>query len=192
MADPEGPSPEEESFLRRWSRRKAEARGALEPPGEAPAGSGPGEAPQRLAQGAEGPEGPAIPASDTGAQEGALPDPEEVHEDSDVSAFLAPGVDSNLQQRALRRLFRSSKFNFVDGLEVYDGDYRSFESLGQVITAHLRHRMRFEAEKALREMTEPPGEGDQEGWGDTLVADGRDPARTEDPSDSDAPGTEPT
>ncbi len=190
MADPEGPPSEEEPFLRRWSRRKAQARGELEPPADAPAG--PGEKRRPRDEGAEEPRGSANPASGAGIEDGAVPDPEQVDEDSDVSAFLAPGVDKDLQQRALRRLFRSPKFNIVDGLEVYDGDYRSFESLGQVITAHLRHRMRFEAEKALGEMTEPPGEGGPEARGDDLAVEGREPGRAEDPSDSDEPGAEPT
>jgi len=191
MADPEGPPPEGESFLRRWSRRKAQARGEPEPPAEAP--HGPGEERRIPDEGTEEPQGSAIPASGAGVEAGgALPDPEQVDGDSDVSAFLAPGVDSDIQQQALRRLFRSPKFNIVDGLDVYDGDYRSFQSLGQVITAHLRHRMRFEAEKALREMTGGDGEGAPEARGGSLAADGRGPSRTEDPSGSDEPGAEST
>lgn len=192
MADAEDPPIDGEPFLRRWSRRKAQARGGRERLPEGPAAPGGREETESQDEREEGLEGSAFPASGTGAEAGALPDPQVVDEESDVSAFLMPGVDSDLQQRALRRLFRSPKFNVVDGLDVYDGDYRSFESLGQVITAHLRHRMRFEAEKALRQMAEPSEKRDQGARRHGLAADGQGPFRTDDPPDPDEPETEPT
>ena len=69
-------------------------------------------------------------------------------EDDDYSGFMSPGVSEALRAKALRKLFMSSKFNVVDGLNDYDDDFTSFEALGDIITSDMRHRMEVEAEKA--------------------------------------------
>lgn len=151
MAERSQPPGEEASFLRRWSRRKARARRGEEPdPGILSTSDGP------EADG-EDPEGPQVEDPKGGR---TLPEPETVGEDSDVSPFLAPGVDRDLQREALRRLFRSPKFNVVDGLDVYDGDYRSFQSLGEVITAHFRHRAKVAADREARRLAEAASGGE--------------------------------
>jgi hypothetical protein len=132
---PEPPDPE--GFFQRWSRRKARERAGQPAKGPAEDGEESGAEEDR-----EETEEPALSDAD-------MPPVEELGEDSDVSAFFAPGVSEELRQRALRRLFRGSKFNYRDGLEVYDGDYRSFERLGEVMTADLRHRLERRADEAL-------------------------------------------
>lgn len=76
-----------------------------------------------------------------------LPDIDSLDEHSDYSAFLAPEVSEDLQRMALRKLFTSSRFNVRDGLDDYDEDYRSFHSLGDTVTAEMRHRLERERER---------------------------------------------
>lgn len=123
-----------EPFLERWSRKKARARAGM--PEEEPADAA-GAAPSTGAAGPE-PDGGEAPAAVV------LPDLDELDQDSDYSAFLAPGVDEALRRRALRKLFRSPKFNVLDGLDDYCEDFTTFESLGSIVTAD----MRLQAERA--------------------------------------------
>jgi hypothetical protein len=134
----------DEPFLARWSRLKAQARHPeASPPPEAGA-RGDDEPPEAAA------------AVDAASAEGVppapvqLPDLEQLHEDSDYSAFLAPGVDAELKKRALRKLFHSPKFNVFDGLDTYRDDFTSFPALGSIVTAD----MRFQLERAARELAE--------------------------------------
>jgi hypothetical protein len=136
----------DEPFLARWSRLKAQARHPE--PGPAP------ESGER-----ENDEPPAVPAAPAAvgaaSPEGApapvqLPDLEQLHEDSDYSAFLTPGVDVELRKRALRKLFHSPKFNVFDGLDTYRGDFTSFPALGSIVTADMRYHL----ERAARALAE--------------------------------------
>ena len=53
----------------------------------------------------------------------SLPPVESLTIDSDFSAFLQPKVDEALKRQALKQLFRDPRFNVMDGLDVYVGDY---------------------------------------------------------------------
>ena len=95
---------------------------------------------------------------------------EELTEDSDFSKFMSPGVSDKLRNLALRKLFHAPIFNIRDGLDEYDGDYTSFEKLGDIVTADMRHQMELEANKKLeqeaREIAEAeatPDEQDPDG-----------------------------
>jgi hypothetical protein len=59
-------------------------------------------------------------------------------EDSDYSAFLSPKVSVELQRLALRKLFRSAKFNVRDGLDDYAEDYHRYETLAGSLADGLR------------------------------------------------------
>ena len=172
----------DEPFLERWSRLKAEARkrDALQP---APADADPDEpvpaTPADAATAGEAP--PPLP----------LPDLDQLGQDSDYSAFLAPGVDAALRQRALRKLFRSPKFNVFDGLDTYRDDFTSFPALGDIVTADMRHHL----ERAARELAARTGEAltrDTPATDAAPPAISRDspPAVTHDPPT--APADEPT
>ncbi len=94
---------------------------------------------------------------------------EELTEDSDFSKFMSPGVSDELRNLALRKMFHAPIFNIRDGLDEYDGDYTSFEKLGDIITADMRHQMEIEANKKLEqearkiaEAEEMPDEQDQD------------------------------
>jgi len=137
---PVGREGEGESFLSRWSRRKLEREhDELPTAGDEDALRDRDSA----AEAAGEPEQKVLTDDD-------MPDLETIDENSVVADFFSPGVSRDLRTKALRKLFRSGKFNVRDGLDDYDGDYTRFEKLGDIVTADMRHRMQMQAEK-LRE-----------------------------------------
>jgi len=136
-----------ESFLSRWSERKlnrSDERDAI--------ASSPRE--EELS--------PSSKTSEQGKRESTeLPSIDSLDENSDYSAFFSPDVNEELQRLALRKLFSNHRFNVRDGLDDYDEDYRSFESLGNIITAEMRHHMVREQEKNAT----PSSNNDQTGPG---------------------------
>lgn len=62
--------------------------------------------------------------SAAGADATALPDPETLVPGSDIRAYLEPGIDKALKQRALRQLFSAERYGIRDGLDDYDDDFR--------------------------------------------------------------------
>ncbi len=80
-----------------------------------------------------------------------MPDIESLHEDSDFSLFMSPGVSDKLRNLALRKMFSAPVFNLRDGLDEYDEDYTSFEPLGDVITSDMKHQLELEAQKQLEQ-----------------------------------------
>lgn len=109
-------SGDESSFLARWSRRKA---GIAEPLPEPPA-----PVPVPLV--------PAV-ASDPSPAEAVAPpaDPPPTLDDvaaldpkvSDLKRFVAPQVDPQVKNAALKKLFADPQWNTMDGLDVYIDDY---------------------------------------------------------------------
>ncbi len=135
-------SGEAEAFLERWSRRKVEAR------------SGHAEA-----EGAQALERADVdPPPGEAAAPPPLPDLDSLDESSDYSAFLAPGVDEALRRQALRRLFRSPKFNVCDGLDDYCEDFTRFDKLGDIVTADMRHQLE-RAARRLEQLAESAERG---------------------------------
>lgn len=137
---------EDGHFLRRWSRRKLQASEEQQP---APQPSPPqGQTGGEAAEGAE----PALTDAD-------MPPLESITEDSDVSGFLSPQVSEELRRLALRRLFKMSKFNVVDGLDDYDDDFTTFAALGDIVTTDMRFERERQAEEAaLDEVAGPERE----------------------------------
>lgn len=114
--------------LRRWSRRKHEARLVPEPE-------------QARAPVAEEP----TAAEATTKTDADMPALETLHGWSDVSDFFAAGVSEELRHTALRHLFSHARFNVTDGLDDYAGNYTRYTTLGDLVTAGLRrHRERIE------------------------------------------------
>lgn len=141
----------EEPFMSRWSRLKARAReqaapvaeaGAAPPQAQAAEDTRPHAAPPQVA-----PQPPAGPPPE-------LPDIDLLGEDSDYSAFLAEGIDATLRRKALRKLFHSPKFNVLDGLDDYMGDFTQFEPLGSIVTADMRHHIERAARLAEQALAE--------------------------------------
>ena len=120
-------------FLSRWSRRKQ----GLEPLAEEP-----------LVDFDESqPEDAEAPAPEKILTDEDMPPIDTLDDGSDYSGFMSPEVSGELKKLALRKLFRSAKFNITDGLDDYDDDFTSFAALGDLITSDMKHRMEVEAEK---------------------------------------------
>jgi len=116
----------DDGFLQRWARRKARVRSGLaEPePGRAappPAGVAPAIAPAALVP-------PAVPAAAPVPEEAAVPRPTMADvagltRSSDYSRFVGAGVDADVSNAAMRKLFTDPAFNVMDGLDTYIDDY---------------------------------------------------------------------
>ncbi len=140
-----------EDFLQRWSRRKSEAEaGVADEPGSAPLE---GEKETEAGQPVEEPPRPELTDAD-------MPSLESLHGDSDVSAFLSPGVSEDLRRSALRKLFHSPKFNVCDGLDDYCDDFTNFPALGDIVTADMRHQMMRKLER-LAELDKAADDGSE-------------------------------
>jgi|SRR5688500_11860971 hypothetical protein len=123
---------DEPNFLSRWSRRKVQARqgGALaEPPA-------PVSEPMVVAAVAPAAEAVALPAQSVDAttpptetRDATKPPPPTLADvatltrESDFSRFVAPGVDGEVKNAALKKLFADPRFNVMDGLDTYIDDY---------------------------------------------------------------------
>lgn len=119
---------ENQGFLRRWSRRKAEARTAAEPTPEAL---------ERLESPSEPPAGAAPPAEEESFDVSSLPDIETLHAGSDFKAFLREGVPRELRTMALRKLWRlDPTLANLDGLVDYGQDFRANQVSGALKTAY--------------------------------------------------------
>jgi hypothetical protein len=101
----------DETFLGRWSRLKQDA--AAKP---APAARS-----------------DAAPAAD------ALPAPESLSFESDFAAFMTAKVDEGIRRTALKKLFSDSRFNVMDGLDVYIDDYSKEDPIAPAMLAQLQH-----------------------------------------------------
>lgn len=155
-----------DGFLRRWARRKEAANQAVETPPEPVPGleSGPQPGPE------SGPEMQPLagqPDAEPGATDSDaeplltdadMPPLESLGEASDYSGFMSPGVSEELRRLALRKLFLQPLFNVRDGLDDYDDDFRSFEKLGDILTADMRFQQELEAERRAAEQVEAPAE----------------------------------
>lgn len=147
-------SRDNEGFLGRWSRRKAQARHDPDPPqrleaeGEqtrpdarAPedvpddAIASPGSAPSSPPGTRLPPAGSPLPAGKELAAPGE-PSPLPTLEDlaaltpqSDFSSFMQPGVGRDVKLAALKKLFSDPHHNVMDGLDIYIDDYSSPQPL---------------------------------------------------------------
>ena len=133
----------DDNFLRRWARRKHEARQAPSP--------APAESPPAAESGVRQPQGDP-PKVLTDAD---MPPVESLDERSDFSLFMSPGVSEALRRQALNKLFCLPEINQrcpLDG-EWFDGD--GSVPLGSVIT----HEMRDEMERAAQKLKESAQNG---------------------------------
>ena len=141
-------APEQESRLSRWSRRKQQTAEATEKEDVAL------ELKEQALRENEIQESPGEDQQQSEAQDPVLSDAdmepvEELTENSDFSKFMSPGVSDELRNLALRKMFQAPSFNIRDGLDEYDEDYTSFEKLGDIVTADMRHQMEMEAKRKL-------------------------------------------
>jgi len=156
-------APEQESRLSRWSRRKLQTAEEAQKEDVAlelePQNQGEYELDVALSedqQQSEAQEEPELTDVD-------MEPVEELTENSDFSKFMSPGVSDELRNLALRKMFQVPYFNIRDGLDEYDEDYTTFEKLGDIVTADMRHQMEMEAKSKLEaEEKEVAGADDQQ------------------------------
>lgn len=178
LQEEERPRPGE-SFLARFHRRKIEARGEL-----ADTALQPAEEIQYDAADTD-------PAPDPPPTDADMPPLVSLDADSDYTGFLSPRVSESLRRAALRKLFHGSAFNVIDELDDYAEDFTTFEALGDIITADMRHQIEVEAKKKaetlkqalLEEEAETPNrvvQTDDEIADDPLIEDPVEQVREED------------
>lgn len=124
----------DEGFLRRWARRKTEARAGVEPLPEPEASAGlPVAAPPAAPSDAP----PAAPPASVPLP--TMDDVARLTSDSDFSAFVARGVDAAVRRTALKKLFADPHFNTMDRLDVYIDDYTQPSPVSDAMLASLAH-----------------------------------------------------
>ncbi len=128
----------DDGFLSRWARRKARVQGGHAEAAETPAppadavaspaqhaNATPSAAPI-AAPDAPGPavESPPVPR----AEPPPLPTMEDVARltrSSDYASFVQPGIDPSVSNAAMKKLFSDPRYNVMDGLDTYIGDYNT-------------------------------------------------------------------
>lgn len=125
----------EDAFLRRWSRRKHEART------QEVAATVDSQKPQAMPP-AEAASAPVKVLTDAD-----MPAIESLNEESDFGMFLSSGVSEALRSQALRKLFLLPSINQRCPLDSEWFDCRNDEPLGNIITHDMREEMAREAQK---------------------------------------------
>ncbi|MCP4407531.1 MAG: DUF3306 domain-containing protein [Gammaproteobacteria bacterium] len=135
----------DEGVLSRWSRLKSQAERTAEVP---------------ISQGADTdrtvPNHFKEPVPGEHKTDADMPPIDSLGEHSDYSGFFSPKVSEELRRLALRKLFHTAKFNITDGLDDYDEDFRSFEALGDLVTADMRYHLERTAEQVEENAKQDP------------------------------------
>lgn len=135
---------DEEPFLRRWSRLKAQPD--LAPPTvPAPPVAAPLTAAPRSAV-----------EADVGLPLPTLEDAAALTADSDFSAFVARNVDAAVRRLAMKKLFADPHFHGHDGLDIYMADFTLPSPVPASMLDALSHTKKLFA--ALGEALAPDGE----------------------------------
>ncbi len=72
-----------------------------------------------------------------------MPPVESLTIDSDFTAFLQPQVDESVKRQALKKLFADPRFNVMDGLDIYIGDYTKSEPIPPDVLERLMRTFTF-------------------------------------------------
>ena len=137
----------DEGFLRRWARRKTEARSGIEP------------LPEAVAPAVDLPVPVAEPPAPAEVPLPTMDDVARLTSDSDFSAFVARGVDAAVRRTALKKLFADPHFNTMDRLDVYIDDYTKPSPVSEAMLASLEHA-KSALKRAVETLDEPPAAED--------------------------------
>jgi hypothetical protein len=119
-----------DDFFKRWSRKAKAAEEASAAARDEGVAANPAAQDRPLSE------------SNDAAQDRPLPTLEDVERltpDSDISRFMARGVDEAVKRSALKKLFSDPHFNVMDGLDVYIGDYNRYVPIPPQMLAMLQH-----------------------------------------------------
>ncbi len=156
-------SEQDDNFLSRWSRRKAQVRQGVPPPPSGPAVVVPLPVPApkvavvtRPPQDAAALSAPvsaaglAVPAqvAAQGTAQGpaqepvatprpTLDDVEALTSESDFSRFIGRDVDEKVKNSAMKKLFTDPHYNVMDGLDTYIDDYNTPDPLPKAMLRQL-------------------------------------------------------
>ncbi|MCP1173698.1 DUF3306 domain-containing protein [Ralstonia chuxiongensis] len=137
----------DETFLSRWSRRKAaERRGEPEPEAAPPAE----------------PEPVVVPEASTAEPTPEAPPPLTLEDaakltpSDDFAPFVAHGVDETVKRAALKKLFADPHFNVMDGLDTYIDDYSQPDPIPPEMLRELRHTAGLRLFEPLEEEAAAP------------------------------------
>ena len=137
----------DESFLSRWSRRKAaERRGEPELEAPPPAEVAPVAAPEPT---------PAVPVAEVPPPL-TLEDAAKLTPADDFSPFVAQGVEETVKRAALKKLFADPHFNVMDGLDTYIDDYSKPDPISPEMLRELRHAASLRLFEPLEDDVAPP------------------------------------
>lgn len=165
---------EDETFLNRWARRKAEAGEAGEKqPSEPPAGQATDNSAEQAAQdGGDGQAG--TPDEDSeGPAAWESVDLEKLDQDSDYSVFMEDNVPDDVRKNALDKLWRSDPMaNISDGLNDYDEDYSSWGMVTEVVKSAYQAGKGYVTEEDETDKTADDKDGED---AQTPVADATEP-----------------
>jgi hypothetical protein len=147
----------EESFFKRWARRKTESLHGQDPAPEPALELAAETAPQLDAELAADPalepaagstpahahadpltSAPA-PAREANAAPPTMADVALLTPQSDFSAFVQRGVDADVRRTALKKLFTDPHFNVMDRLDMYMDDYNKPSPMSDEMLASLQH-----------------------------------------------------
>ncbi len=142
-------------FLSRWARRKSVARAGGDPEVQLREKPADGDMPATAAPAADE-QHPPVELTDED-----MPAVDTIDEGTDMSGFFSPKVTEAVKKAALRKFFHSPAFNFVDGLDDYDEDFRNFAPLGDIVTSDMRSQIERKAEAAKERLSEDGQVGDE-------------------------------
>ena len=111
-----------EGFLGRWSRRKQEATQPPVQPASDGLGAQPPVPPPHQAPVAH-------PSPEPVAELPTLDDAQALTPASDFQPFMQRGVDAQVRNAAMKKLFADPHFNVMDGLDIYIDDYNQPDPL---------------------------------------------------------------
>lgn len=183
-------APDDDGFLSRWSRRKAQVRRGLPlaqpvvptvPATEVPAAEVPAieevpaaKVPATAVPATARPTEPtsaaeALPAQPVGTAATrpaarakpppTLADVAALTRESDFSRFVAPEVDGEVRNAALKRLFADPHYNVMDGLDIYIDDYTKPDPLPRSMLRKMAQAAALgllEAEPPAADPAKPP------------------------------------
>ena len=182
-----------DGFLGRWSKRKLEARDdkVVEQPTD-------GVTPDAAPLAAAPVPAPAPPVPEQVPPPLTLDEVKALGADSDFSRFVAPEVAPEVKNAAMKKLFTDPRYNVMDGMDVYVGDYSKADPIPESMMRKLASAQflrLFEEKEEDRDVADDPA-GESVAQSDTAPQAVPEPPVHADPDlrlqqDDAAPGEEP-